>query len=433
MRIGIFTNTYKPEINGVVRSISTFRDELERQGHAVYIFAPESPGYGSYEDTEAGIFRYPAIRLPVAENYPLAIPVSPHIDWVVPRLKLHIIHSQHPVLLGEEAVNFAKRLNLPHVFTHHTQYEEYAHYIPFNRNIVKTLTREVVRSYLVRSVRIIAPTESMRAQIATNYPGISERLRTLPSPVDLSHFQFNPQKGSEIRERYRLKNTFVFVTVSRLTPEKNVSTLLRAFAQATSGHPDTRLMLVGNGPLRHELEMLSQRLQIADRVIFVGTVPYDAVPAYLSAGDVFAFASTTETQGLVTLEAMATALPVVAVDAPGNRDVTRHGENGLLVPNTVTDLALAMQNIIKSADLRQKLGEGAQKTAREYSAPALTRKLVNIYEEAIAAYREHPIDYKRFSRETDDQRQFPPQWLTEITGTTEWFDSLAAFWKNFGT
>lgn len=433
MRIGIFTNTYKPEINGVVRSISTFRDELERQGHVVYIFAPESPGYADYEDSEPGIFRYPAIRLPVAENYPLAIPVSPHIDWVVPRLKLDIIHSQHPVLLGEEAVNFAKRLNLPLIFTHHTQYEEYAHYIPFNRNIVKTLTREVVRSYLIRNVRIIAPTESMRTQIAEQYPVIRDRLRVLPSPVDLSHFYFDPQKGSDIREKHHLKNTFVFVSVSRLTPEKNVSTLLRAFAQATSGHPDTRLMLVGNGPMRHELETLAQRLQIAERVIFVGAVDYDEVPAYLSAGDVFAFASTTETQGLVTLEAMATGCPVIVVNAPGNRDVARNEENGLVVANAVTELALAMQRIIKDEDLRRQLGEGAQKTAREYSAPPLTKKLVRLYTDAIAAYRENPLNYKRFSREADEPRQFPPQWLTEITGTTEWFDSLAAFWKNFGT
>jgi len=93
MRIGIFTNTYKPEINGVVRSISTFRDELVRQGHAVYVFAPESP---NYEDEEYGIFRYPALRLPVAENYPLAIPVSPHIDWVVPRLKLMLSTASIP-------------------------------------------------------------------------------------------------------------------------------------------------------------------------------------------------------------------------------------------------------------------------------------------------------------------------------------------------
>ncbi len=429
MRIGIFTNTYKPEINGVVRSISTFRDELVRQGHTVYVFAPESPGH---DDEEYGIFRYPAMRLPVAENYPLAIPVSPYIDWVVPRLKLDIIHSHHPVLVGEEAITFARKLNLPHIFTHHTQYEEYSHYIPFNQNIVKTLTREVVRLYLVRSVKIIAPTESMRTRIANQHPNIDSRLRVLPSPVDLTHFQFSPQHGSKIRKKYHLQNTFVFVTVSRLTPEKNVATLLSAFAQATSGHPDTRLMLVGDGPRREALQLLAQRLQITDRVIFVGAVPYHAVPHYLSAGDVFAFASTTETQGLVTLEAMATALPVVVVDAPGNRDVAHNEQNGLVVPNSVTDLALAMQRISKDEALRRKLGEEAQKTAQKYSAPSLTKKLVDIYTEAIASYREDPIDYKRFSRDIDDQRHFPPQWLTEITGTTDWFDSLAAFWKNFG-
>lgn len=430
MRIGIFTNTYKPDINGVVRSISTFRDELDNQGHTVYVFAPEAPGY---EDEEYGVFRYPALRLPVADNYPLAIPVSPQIDWLVPRLKLDIIHSHHPVLLGEEAVTFAKKLNLPHVFTHHTQYEEYSHYFPINQNIVKTLTREVVRLYLVRSVAIIAPTASMRVQIAAQHPTIESRLRVVPSPVNLEHFHFKPDKGAKIREKFHLKNTFVFVSVSRLTPEKNVSTLLQAFAQVASGYPDARLMLVGDGPLRHELELQAKRLQIAGRVIFVGSVGYMEVPNYLSAGDVFAFASTTETQGLVTLEAMATACPVIVVDAPGNRDVARHEENGLLVQNSVVALATAMRRIMKDEALRKTLGEGAQQTAREYSAPVLTQKLVDTYHEAIETYRNAPLDYKRFSRDADESRHFPPQWLTEITGTTEWFDSLSAFWKNLGS
>lgn len=429
MRIGIFTNTYKPDINGVVRSISTFRDELDNQGHTVYIFAPEAPGYA---DDEYGIFRYPAVRLPVADRYPLAIPVSPQIDWLVPRLKLDVLHSHHPVLLGEEAVTFAKKLNLPHVFTHHTQYEEYSHYIPFNQNIVKTLTREVVRLYLVRSVNIIAPTESMSAQIAEQHPSIKERLRVVPSPVNLKHFHFDPTRGAEIRARYGLKNTFVFVTVSRLTSEKNLTTLLQAFAQISAGHPDARLLLVGDGPLHHDLEKLARRLQIADRVIFVGSVAYGEVPQYLSAGDVFAFASTTETQGLVTLEAMATGCPVVVVDAPGSRDVARHEQNGLVVQNSVTKLASAMRRIMQDETLRQNLGHGALETARLYSAPALTKKLVETYAEAIDIYHKTPIDYKRFSRDGDETRQFPPQWLTEITGTTEWFESLSIFWKNLG-
>ncbi len=430
MRIGIFTNTYKPEINGVVRSISTFRDELVRQGHAVYVFAPEA---ANYEDKDYGVFRYPAIKLPVAVNYPLAIPVSPHIDWVVPRLKLDILHSHHPILVGEEAITFAKQLNLPHVFTHHTQYEEYSHYIPFNQTIVKTLTREVVRAYLARSVTIIAPTESLRAQIVAQYPTVKKRLRVLPSPVDLGRFRPNADRVRAIREKYRLDKKFVFVSVSRLTPEKNVDTLLQAFAQAAKEHPDARLLLVGDGPRKQHLKTLVADLQIASKIIFVGAVGYDDVPHYLAAGDAFAFASTSETQGLVMLEAMAAGLPVVVVNAPGNRDLTVDGVNGFLVENSSAALAAGMRQMLETPGLHETMGKEAHKTAQVYSAVNLTHQLVELYQEAIECYKANPIDYKRFGRESEEQRQFPPQWLVDITGKTEWFDSLTAFWKNLGS
>ncbi len=430
MRIGIFTNTYKPEINGVVRSITTFRDELVQQGHAVYIFAPEAP---KFEDEDYGVFRYPALRLSAKVNYPMAIPVSPYIDWVVPRLKLDILHSNHPVLLGEEAINFAKRLNLPHIFTHHTQYEAYSHYVPFNQTIVRTLTREFVRNYIARSVRVIAPTESMREIIAANYPNFDSRLRVLPSPVNLAHFQSDSDAAQRIRKKYQLGEHFVFVSVSRLTAEKNVSALIEAFAKVHAKNPDTHLLLVGDGALKSDLQHLSSRLNIAEAVIFTGSVPYDEVPHLLSASDVFAFASTTETQGLVTLEAMSVGLPVVVVDAAGNRDVTEDGVNGLLVEKSTDAIAEGMTRLLKDKTLRHELSIGARKTAHSYSAPALTRKLVEIYQEAIERYFDNPIEYKRFPHVADDFRQFPPHWLSEITGGAEWLESVVSFWKNLGS
>ncbi|MFQ5578415.1 MAG: glycosyltransferase, partial [Anaerolineae bacterium] len=383
MRIGIFTNAYKPEISGVVKSITTFRDELVRQGHAVYIFAPEA---ANYEDTEYGVFRYPAVKVSAAVNFPLAIPISPFIDWVVPRLKLDVLHSQHPILIGEEAINFAKALNLPHVFTHHTQYEEYSHYIPFNQNIVKTLTREMVRLYLVRCVKIIAPTKSIQLQLGRQYPEVKDRLNILPSPIDPARFQPQALNPQPIREQYRLAETFTFVSVARLTPEKNFSALLKAFALAAAGHPQARLLIVGDGNSKKELVKLAGTLEIAEKVIFVGAIDYDQVPHYLAASDAFAFASTSETQGLVMVEGMAAGLPVVAVDAPGNRDVTRNGKNGLLVQNSVSALADGMRRLLENSELRQTLSRGALNTAAGYSAAPLTTRLLRLYEEAIELY-----------------------------------------------
>lgn len=430
MRIGIFSNAYKPEISGVVQSISTFRDELVRRGHAVYIFAPEA---AHYEDDDYGIFRYPAIRLPASVNFPLGIPVSPFIDWVVPRLKLDILHSQHPILIGEEAITFAKTLNLPHVFTHHTQYLEYSHYIPFNQNIVKTLTREVVRAYLARSVKIIAPTESIKAQLADQYPGQKERLAVLPSPIDPERFRGPTINPHPIRQKHHLEDKFTFVSVARLTPEKSFDKLLNAFAIGTANHPKARLMIVGDGTSKKDLIKLAEKLEIASKVIFTGAVEFHEVPNHLAACNAFAFASSSETQGLVMAEGMAAGLPVVAVDAPGNRDVVIDDVNGLLVTNTVDDLAEGMKRLIESTSLCRRLAEGAAETAEAYSAATLTHQLVDLYQDAIDKFNREPINYSRFAPQ-DEPRHFPPQWLVEITGgSTDWIDSLASFWHKLGS
>ena len=424
MRIGIFTNAYKPEVSGVVTSITNFRQELVKQGHTVYIFAPEA---SDYEDEEYGIFRYPAIKLSKSINLPLAIPVSPFVNWVVPRLKLDILHSQHPVLIGEEAINFARELNLPHLFTHHSQYEVYSEYVPFNQNIVKTLTREVVRAHMARSVRVITPTKSIQEMLSEQHPDLKDRYVTLPSPVDLAPFKTNQLDENWVRRKYHLDGKFVFVTVARMTKEKRYPVLLDAFHQVCGNFPMARLLIVGGGADRERLEAQVHEMNMADKVIFTGRVDYDVIPHHMAAASAFAFASTSETQGLVLVEAMATGLPVIAVDAPGNRDVVRHQANGFLTEDSSQALADAMKHIIQNKSLREKLSEGARKTSLNYSPPVLTKRLVEIYQETIDQYAREPIPYKRFSQESDLSRQFPPQWLNELA--EENVDSLKAFWQ----
>lgn len=430
LRIGIFTNAYKPEISGVVKSVGIFRDELVRQGHAVYIFAPEAP---NYEDEDYGVFRYPAIQLRASVNFPLAIPVSPFIDWVVPRLKLDILHSQHPVLLGEEAITFAKSLNLPHIFTHHTQYEEYSHYVPFNQTIVKTFTREMVRAYLARCVKVIAPSESIKTQLSRQYPTVQERLSVLPTPINLEAYTAGNLNPARIRQEYRLGDAFTFVSVGRLTPEKSFDVLLDAFAQVLPAHPETRLLIVGDGASRKDLQKQAERLQIDHRVVFAGAVDYAEVPHFLSAGNAFAFASTSETQGIVMAEGMAAGLPVVAVDAPGSRDTVINEQNGLLVDNSAEALAQGMRRLLDDPALGRAFSAEALKTAQTYSPAVLTGRLVALYEEAIDLFARQPIQYRRGVFEADEARTFPPQWLMELTGATDLLDHLTSVWRKLGT
>lgn len=409
MRIAIFTNAYKPYVSGVVRSITTYRRELRRQGHAVYVFAPEAP---DYEEEDYDIFRYPGINIGSTVKFPIAIPVSPCIDWVVPRLRFDVIHSQHPMLLGQEAIGFSRKHRLAHVFTYHSQYEIYAtYYAPFSEAIVKRVIRELVKYHMLHAQRIIAPSESVYSHLVSQYQEIADRVVILPTPMDLGAFE--TLRPEPIRARYQLDRGFTFVCVARLTTEKNHPMLLDCFARATADHPDAKLLIVGDGPMRKDLEKQARRLGLDGRVHFCGQVDYDEVPHYLAAGDAFAFASMSETQGLVMIEAMAAGLPVVAVDAPGNRDVVVHKENGLLTAADEDAFSEGLQQIMLDADLRHRLVQGAKRTAATYEASAVVQRLLGVYEEARQKLAQNPPK-GLLDQITEQARQFPPKWLSEI-------------------
>jgi len=378
MRIGIYSNYYKPIINGVVRSVTTFRDELIRQGHTVYVFAPQVRGY---VDHEPGIFRYRALRVKYRAPASLAIPFSPSIDQRILELKLDLIHSQHPVALGNEALRQARRCRVPLVFTYHSHYEVYVQSAPFGRRVLAALAHKLVRRYMTHCHRIITPTESARQIIAERHPELSSRLVTLPTPIDVAAYRHLDPRP--IRERYGLAQGFTFVVVARLSVEKGVSKVIQAFEMVARGHVHAQLLIVGDGPRREHLVRQARALGIEGRVHFAGPVPYAQIPDHLAAADVFAYASRAEMQPLALTEAMAAGLPVVAMDATGVRDVVRHGEDGLLVAPNAQALAGAMRHLMHDEALRKRLSVGARATASRCSIEGATSRLLEIYDKAI--------------------------------------------------
>lgn len=382
MRIGIFTNCYKPIVNGVVRSICTFRQELIRQGHEVFVFAPEAR---DHEEEGPGVYRYRAIQVDRPIAFPLAISYSPSMDKLIPELDLDLIHSQHPVVLGSEAARQARRCGIPLVFTYHTQYEAYAEYVPINQRVAVALTREVLRRYLRRCRRIVAPTDSVRKKLSIEYPEAAPRVARLPTPVDLGVFAQGTPRA--IRERYGLQREFTFIVVSRLAREKGLTRLVEALSLVAKDRAEVRLLVVGDGPSRESLEQRVRALGLGDRVLFSGMVPFDQVPNYLAAADAFSYASLADVQPLVTVEAMAAGLPVVAIDTPASRDVVVDGENGLLASADARSLGDAMRRVVMDRGLRERLAAGARRTAARYSLPEAGRQLVGIYDEAIRESR----------------------------------------------
>jgi glycosyltransferase involved in cell wall biosynthesis len=376
LHIAFFTNTYYPTMSGVVRSVSTFRQQLTEMGHNVFVFAQQA---SAYTDTEPFIFRYPAIEVPI-NDYALPIPVSPFISEVLPILKLDVIHSHHPFLLGRLAANKAKELHLPHIFTFHTRYEEYSHYVPFSQELTRRVILDWVLSYMEQCQHIITPSEGMK-QILEESGVVGHYITAIPTGIDVEPFR--QADGEVVRHQHGWGNDLVLISVGRLAKEKNFETLLVATAEVMRERDQVRLVLIGDGLERKALEELAGDLGIASRVEFTGRVEFTEIPAYLRAADVFCFASVTETQGLVTMEAMAAGLPIVAVDATGTSDAVTHGQEGLLTENDSAALAQAIQRVVDDAALRQQFKTAAAKKVAWFDIKAQTKKALEVYERAI--------------------------------------------------
>jgi 1,2-diacylglycerol 3-alpha-glucosyltransferase len=381
MHIAFFTNFYLPVVNGVVRSVATFRQELSRLGHNVFIFAQQD---NDYEDDEPFIYRYPALSLPLGATVPAAIPVSAFIDRLLPSLKLDVIHSHHPVLLGQTAVNKAVELDLPLVFTFHTQYQEYTHYFPLPQEIVQDFLKNLVHNWLVDYMRkcqhIVIPSESMRKILEQDY-GLRARYTVVPTGINVDRYSKAEVEG--LRKQMGWQDDQVVISIGRLAAEKNWPTFLRAAAQAYHNHPALRVVLIGDGPERAALDDLVDELGIAERVTFTGQMPFEEIPAYLKVADLFAFASTSETQGLVTMEALAAGLPVVAVDASGTRDVLEDGGQGFLVEDDPLAMAAAIEKVLGSRERQEHFRSAALERAKSFDIQHLAEKMFEVYQQAI--------------------------------------------------
>lgn len=387
MHIANFTNTYLPVISGVVRSVRAFRDELTRQGNNVFIFAQE---HGDFVDKDPFIFRYPSLNLPTGVDIPAAIPISPFVDRLLSSIKLDVIHTHHPFLLGQTAAAKAHELNLPLVFTFHTQYREYTHYVPIPAEAVQNFLKNAVdhwlRDFMKRCQHIIIPSESMRELLVDQY-GLKNNFTVIPTGIDLDSYR--TADGERIRKKRRWDKDIVMISVGRLASEKNWGTLLHAAALVIRDIPHFRLVLIGDGPDRKDLEYLAKELGIRRRVTFTGSRPFSEVPSYMKAANLFGFASVTETQGLATLEAMAAGLPVIAVDASGTRDILNHGQQGYLVENNAEALAAAVKKLLSNPERMKKFAHAAYKRAQSFNIEKLTKSLLDVYEQAIYAKKKN--------------------------------------------
>ena len=382
MRIALFTNNYLPFCGGVTISVETLRRGLEARGHEVWVMAPRFRGV---RDGGPGVLRYPSIPATTYPEFPLAIPYAPAVTARVRALDVDIFHAHHPFLLGPAAGRLARSAGRPVVFTYHTRYEKYAHYVPLTRTLVETAAVALSTRFAKRVDAVIAPSVVVRDELVRR--GVRAPVSVVPTGVDLASFR----PGDRLVARRALAladHDPVLLYVGRLDREKSVDRVLLAFERVASTVPRARLLVVGHGKEAERLRRRAEALAAAGGVQFLGARAHDTLPVCYQAADLFLFASETETQGLVLAEAAACGLPAVAVNASGCDEVVRDGETGLLTKSDPTALAEAAIGLLLDGERRASMAGRARDIAvSDFDVRLQIDRTLDVYAEASARVR----------------------------------------------
>jgi glycosyltransferase involved in cell wall biosynthesis len=362
MRICMMTNTYLPHVGGVARSVSTFAEEYIREGHEVLVVAPEFDGRRLPAKSEAIVERIPSLRNFNGSDFSVRLPLATALSDRLDAFQADIIHAHHPFLLGDTALRVSMNKNVPIIFTHHTRYEDYTHYVPFS-DTMKEVAIQIPTHYANLCDGVIAPSESLARVIRKR--GVTTPIAVIPTGIDVQAFA--SADGSRFRKRMKIADgALVIGHVGRLALEKNLGYLAEGVALYLKKDANACFLVVGDGPWREQMKEVFQQHGVADRLLFAGKRTGRVLREAYRAMDIFAFASKSETQGMVVAEAMAGGAPVVALNASGIREVVRDGANGSLLPAraSAAEFAAAIGHCANPRR-RAELSQGAHATAAE--------------------------------------------------------------------
>ncbi len=374
MRVALFTNNYLPFRGGVTTAVETLRSGLEALDHRAWVFAPAAHPRVS---DPPWVFRYPSIPAPTYPGFSLAVPFSRRLYRTASDLGPDVVHAQHPFLLGPAARRFARSHGRPLVFTYHTRYEKYAHYVPLPERFVAALAVRLSCRFAASSDLVIAPSE--RIAVVLRQRGVSVPVAVVPTGVPLELFR--PGDREAARRQLGLPlDAPLCLYVGRLDREKSVDRIIDAFGAIAGAVSGVRLSLVGQGSHESATRQRAEASPVRERIAFHGGLSRDALPVFYRAADLFLFASETETQGLVLAEAHASGLPAVAVRASGVDEVVRDGETGLLTKPEPGELADAAIGLLLDRERREAMGRTARAAAaRDFSAAQQVEVMVSHY------------------------------------------------------
>ncbi len=376
MNIVMLTNTYTPHVGGVTRSVEAFAAEYRHRGHRVLVVAP---AFDDMPQDEADVLRIPAIQHFNGSDFSAVLPVSGLLSEALDAFRPDLVHAHHPYLLGMTALRVARYRELPLVFTHHTLYEQYTHYVPGDSPVLRRFVIELATRYANLCDQVFTPSESIAALLHSR--GVEAPIAVVPTGVNVERFAQGD--GAGFRKSLGISaDVFVVGHLGRLAQEKNLVFLAEAATAFLKTQPSARFLLVGKGPSEADIRAIFEREGLSARLHVAGNLEARQLADAYHAMDVFAFASKSETQGMVLTEAMAAGVPVVGLDAPGVREVVRDQRNGrLLYEETAEAFASALQWVAGQASTeRQALKQYARDTAEAFSMPRTAATALACYE-----------------------------------------------------
>ncbi|RJO61911.1 glycosyltransferase family 4 protein [candidate division WS5 bacterium] len=394
MKIAIFTDTFLPQTNGVVTMVKTHALELAKMGHKVAIVASKPPKGQKKEVLEEFTARgievcfIPAFGLPTYKEIRVATPTWIQSLRVVRKFKPDIIHSHTNFGVGWEAVNCAKVLKVPLVGHHHTFWTDYLHHVKLDKDFMIKPTHYFTASFYNRCDLIYSPSKSLMEELIQN--GVKKRVKVLPNSINLNYLKISKKK-EDLKKKAGIDGKKTVVYFGRISKEKSINVLLKAFAGLANEMDDVRLMIVGDGPALDELKSRAKKLKIDKKVIFTGMLKGKKLFETIAACDIFASASASENQPMSFLEAMALGLPMMCADAKGAPELCHHNVNGLLfAPKDYRKMADSLSKIFKNPEMAREMGKESKKIAENHSNEHVLKELIN--------------DYKLLKKEKNEQK-----------------------------
>jgi len=383
LRVAMFTNNYLPFIGGVPLSIDRLFKGLVRSGFAVKVFAPTYRQ--QWKDPENGsVFRCPGLFSLHMDNFPVVNIFSRKINAEFKTYDCDLVHVHHPFWLGKKGMRLAKKRGLPVIFTYHTRLEYYTHYIPLPGTVLKNLAAHlIIKHFANKCDAIITPTSSTEEYLRNL--GVSALVETIPTGINIEEYnRWSRQQVQELRDQYVAADECLLISVSRMSKEKNLDFLIDGLAKVKNRTKKPfKCLLVGDGPEKEQLEKKVAELEMGGEIIFTGNMaPHEVIRYYLAA-DIFVFASTSETQGMVLLEAMAGGCPVVAVRASGVYDVIKDGYNGFKVSESTDNWAKAVADLSEDNHQLSTLAVNSRAFAEGYSVENITEKVSELYRRVV--------------------------------------------------